>query len=58
MHQASYAGTISIGYPEQNFTVIFDTGSSDIWVPSVKCRRHNKACRTYWLYGGSFVTIL
>ncbi|KAH8383399.1 hypothetical protein KR009_008444 [Drosophila setifemur] len=48
-----YYGEVAVGTPKQNFSVIFDTGSSNTWFPSSNCPKRNLVCQRHKRYNSA-----
>lgn len=40
VHKTAYYGRVEVGTPRQPFTVVFDTGSGNLMLPSTHCETH------------------
>jgi len=47
VQDCEYFGEVEIGSPAQKFQVIYDTGSSNLWVPGSKCNNCKKGTARY-----------
>ncbi|KAI8986154.1 acid protease [Trametes punicea] len=47
--EIEWTGPVEIGTPQQSFTIDFDTGSADLWVPSSSC----SSCQGHKAYNPS-----
>jgi len=53
-HKAAYFGDVQLGFPAQNFSMVFDTGSGHVILPSVSC--NSTTCRKHQRYNSSVST--
>ncbi|KAG5319876.1 ASPP protease, partial [Acromyrmex heyeri] len=53
LYDKQYYGTISVGNPPQEFNVHFDTGSSNFFLPSIKCYTDNIHCSSVRRYNNN-----
>lgn len=48
VHKTAYYGRVEVGNPRQPFTVVFDTGSGNLMLPSTHCQTH--ACTMHKMF--------
>ncbi|KAH8350590.1 hypothetical protein KR067_010158, partial [Drosophila pandora] len=52
-YNTAYSVAVEIGNPPQKFTLLIDTGSSNLWVPSIKCPATDRTCANHNKYNSA-----
>ncbi|XP_018059612.1 PREDICTED: lysosomal aspartic protease-like [Atta colombica] len=53
LYDRQYYGIISVGTPQQKFNILFDTGASNFFVPSITCDNNDIACSSHRKYNSN-----